>query len=164
MNSIARRRILGIDPGLVKTGWGVIEVSGNQLSFKAAGTIATPTTLSLPARLHALSAALAGVIEAQKPGESAVEETFMNKSGASTLKLGQARGAILLTLAQSDLSVSEYSANLIKKTVTGSGHGEKTQVARMVQMLLPGCTTHGADAMDALAVAICHSQHHRFSG
>lgn len=152
-------RILGIDPGLQRTGWGLIEARGNQLSFLHGGTLTTKPEAPLAVRLHALHTALVQVIAEHRPQAAAIEETFVNKNGASTLKLGQARGALLLTLAMQGLHANEYSANLVKKTVTGSGHGDKTQVARMVQMLLPGCKILGPDAMDALAVAICHAHH-----
>jgi crossover junction endodeoxyribonuclease RuvC len=152
-------RILGIDPGLQRTGWGVVSAEGNRLTFIAGGVIATKTESALPHRLHALNEGLSAVVGRFQPASAAVEETFVNKNGASTLKLGQARGAILLTLSLHNLQVAEYSANLVKKSVTGSGHGEKEQVARMVQMLLPGCRELPPDAMDALAVAICHAHH-----
>ncbi len=174
--------ILGIDPGLTCTGWGVIRQDGNRLSLVACGTIKSalppatggegrvsgppphPTSPAsgggdLTSRLHHLSTSLARVIETYRPHEAAVEETFVNVSGQSTLKLGQARGALLLTLAQAGLPVAEYAARLVKKSVTGSGAADKAQVAQMVQILLPGCGKHGADAMDTLAVAISNAHH-----
>lgn len=152
-------RILGIDPGLQCTGWGVVLSEGSRLSFVGGGVITTETGEALHTRLNALHAGLCRVIAECTPDEAAVEETFVNKSGASTLKLGQARGALLLSLALSGLPVAEYASTLVKKSVTASGHAGKEQVSRMVQTLLPGCRVLKADAMDALAVAICHAQH-----
>ncbi len=151
--------ILGIDPGLTHTGWGIIRSEGNRLSFVEAGVITTSTHQTLAQRLAFHHIGLARVIAEHAPQEAAVEETFVNMNGASTLKLGQARGAILLTLSLNHLPVHEYATNLVKKTVTGSGHAEKSQVAQMVRMLLPGCRTMKTDATDALAVAIAHAQH-----
>lgn len=151
--------ILGIDPGLQKTGYGIIRASGNALSFVACGVIKSDSGEDLPSRLASLHGQLNNVITLHKPEEAAIEETFVNVSGQSTLKLGQARGALLLTLTLAGLKVSEYAATLVKKSVTGAGRAEKSQVAHMVQLLLPGCGKHGADAMDALAIAICHSHH-----
>ncbi len=151
--------ILGVDPGLQRTGWGIVSAEGNQLQFIAGGVITTKAGSALAYRLHSINEGLSAVVERFKPAAAAVEETFVNKNGASTLKLGQARGAILLTLSLHNLQVAEYAANLVKKSVTGSGHGEKEQVSRMVQMLLPGCRELPSDAMDALAVAICHAHH-----
>ena len=162
--------ILGIDPGLVRTGWGVVKSTGNQLSLVAAGVIKTQAEKKdatkghsslLDARLLHISTELARVIDLYKPNEAAIEETFVNVNGQSTLKLGQARGAILLTLAQARLPTHEYAATLVKKSVTGAGRAEKTQVSRMVQILLPGCEKYGADAMDALAIAITHAHHRK---
>jgi len=152
-------RLLGLDPGLRRTGWGVIDASGNRLSYVAAGVIAVPAGPSLAARLSALFRALAAVLERYAPDEAAVEETFVNKNAASTLKLGLARGVVLLAPAERGIAVHEYSANLIKKSVVGVGHAEKTQVQMMVRRLLPGCLVAGSDAADALAVAICHAHH-----
>jgi len=153
--------ILGVDPGLQRTGWGVISVSGNQLSFVAAGIIATKPDAPSTTRLKTLHDGLQEVILAHRPAAAAMEETFVNKNSASSLKLGQARGALLLTLALHDLAVAEYAANLVKKSVVGTGHAEKEQIAAMVRVLLPGCRNleAGADAMDALAVAITHAHH-----
>lgn len=150
--------ILGIDPGLQRTGWGIIVSNQNQLSFKACGIITSSADDNLANRLKALHDGLQKVVLQYKPAESAVEETFVNVNGASTLKLGQARGAILLALSLADLPVYEYSANMIKKSVVGSGHADKNQVAMMVKTLLPGSLAK-ADAADALAVAICHAHH-----
>jgi crossover junction endodeoxyribonuclease RuvC len=151
--------VLGIDPGLQKTGWGVISQNGNALSFLACGTIKSDSADDLAVRLVTLNKGLNEVIARHRPQESAVEETFVSVNGASTLKLGQARGALLLTLAQAGLPVGEYAATLVKKSIVGAGRAEKHQVAQMVRILLPGCGEHGADAMDALAVAICHAHH-----
>lgn len=154
--------ILGIDPGLQKTGWGIIKHSGNALSFIACGVIKTDSEVKIISeRVLQISDELGKVIALHKPQEAAVEETFVNVNAQSTLKLGQARGAILLTLAQLGLPIAEYAATLIKKSIVGAGRAEKSQVSLMVQVLLPGCGKHGADAMDALAVAICHAHHTR---
>lgn len=152
-------RILGVDPGLRSTGWGVIEAAGSRLSFVGCGLIKTQATSSLAARLAAIHRELAGLVERQGPEEAAIEETFVNRDPQSALKLGQARGAALASLALTGLPVAEYAANLIKKTVVGVGHAEKQQVAMMVRMLLPASTAAASDAADALAVAICHAQH-----
>jgi crossover junction endodeoxyribonuclease RuvC len=151
--------ILGIDPGLQRTGWGVIISKANQLSFVDCGTIATDAAAPLAERLKTLHDGLAAAIAKHRPDEAAVEETFINKSGSSSLKLGQARGAILLSLSLSDVKVYEYSANEVKKSVVGQGHAEKKQVAMMVKMLLPTSNAKQADAADALAVAITHAHH-----
>jgi crossover junction endodeoxyribonuclease RuvC len=152
-------RLMGLDPGLRRTGWGVIDAAGNRLRFIAAGTIAVADARPIAERLAALYRALVAVIERHAPDEAAVEETFVNKNANSTLKLGLARGVVLLAPAERGIAVHEYSANLIKKSVVGVGHAEKAQVATMVRHLLPGCGISGADAADALAVAICHAHH-----
>jgi len=152
-------RILGVDPGLRNTGWGLIEAAGSRLSFLACGSIRTDAGTSLAERLAAIHCALSDLIDRNAPGEAAVEETFVNRDPQSTLKLGQARGAAIAALALKGLPVSEYAANLIKKTVVGVGHAEKRQVATMVRMLLPASNAASPDAADALAVAICHAQH-----
>jgi crossover junction endodeoxyribonuclease RuvC len=152
-------RILGVDPGLRLTGWGVIEAAGSRLSFVGCGSIQTDAATSLAERLAAIHRALAALVEREAPHEAAIEETFLNRDPQSTLKLGQARGVALASLALSGLPVAEYAANLIKKTVVGVGHAEKQQVAMMVRMLLPASTAATPDAADALAVAICHAQH-----
>jgi len=151
--------ILGIDPGLQRTGWGIIVSKGNHLSFTACGVITTNNTLSLAERVKQLHEGLQSAIALYKPEEAAVEETFVNVSGSSTLKLGQARGAILLTLSLNHLPVYEYSANMVKKSVVGAGHADKKQVGMMVKTLLPASNAQKADASDALAVAICHAHH-----
>jgi crossover junction endodeoxyribonuclease RuvC len=151
-------RILGIDPGLNRTGWGVIESEDNRLRHVAHGVITSDPADALSTRLSALYSELAKVIVTWQPEEAAVEEVFVNKNPASTLKLGMARGVALLAPAMAGLSVGEYAANLVKKSVVGSGHADKSQVAMMVGILLPG-TKAKADAADALAVAICHAHH-----
>ena len=152
-------RILGIDPGLSATGWGVVESAGSRLRFLACGAITSDTDLSLARRLAFIHRELTDRIAQHAPDEGAVEETFVNRDPRSALKLGQARGAALAAMALAGLDVSEYAANLVKKTVVGVGHAEKRQVAAMVKMLLPTAEAKTADAADALAVAICHAQH-----
>ena len=152
-------RVLGLDPGLRHTGWGVIDVAGNRLSYVADGVVHAPTGLPLADRLVVLFRQIIDVLERFRPDEAAVEETFVNKNAASTLKLGVARGVVLLAPAERGLPVAEYSANLVKKAVVGAGHAEKEQVQMMVRWLLPGCAIATADAADALAVAICHAHH-----
>src|ERR1700732_1306098 len=154
-------RVLGLDPGLRHTGWGVIDVAGNRLSYVADGVVHAPTGLPLADRLVVLFRQIIDVLERFRPDEAAVEETFVNKNAASTLKLGVARGVVLLAPAERGLKVSEYSTNLVKKSVVGAGHAEKTQIQLMVRRLLPGCAIDTADAADALAVAICHAHHAR---
>ena len=154
-------RILGVDPGLRNTGWGLIEAVGARLSFLACGSIQTDAETSLADRLATIYCALTALVEQNAPHEAAVEETFVNRDPQSTLKLGQARGVALAALALKSLPVSEYAANLIKKTVVGVGHAEKNQVAMMVKMLLPASNASAPDSADALAVAICHAQHRR---
>lgn len=151
--------ILGVDPGLVRTGWGVIEVQGNAFRYIHAGVVAVPTGDALAARLKAIHDGLAEVIARYKPQEAAIEETFVNTNAASTLKLGHARGAAMLALSIHGLDVAEYAALLVKKTVVGAGRAEKHQVAHMVSRLLPGVGQMKADATDALAVAITHAVH-----
>ena len=149
--------ILGIDPGLTHTGWGIIVSKSNQLSFVDCGTISPDASLPMAQRLKQLHDGLQDVITRHRPVEAAVEETFVNKSGSSTLKLGQARGAIILAVSLAGMPVSEYSATMVKKSVVGNGHADKKQVAMMVKTLLPASTAKKADAADALAVAICHA-------
>src|SRR6185312_15591659 len=151
-------RLLGLDPGLRHTGWGVVDVAGNRLSYVAAGVVHSRDGEELATRLVDLFRQLNGVLDRFAPDEAAVEETFVNKNPASTLKLGVARGVVLLAPAQRGIPVHEYSANLVKKSVVGVGHADKAQVAMMVRRLLPGSTAV-ADAADALAVAICHAHH-----
>jgi crossover junction endodeoxyribonuclease RuvC len=155
-------RIIGIDPGLRRCGWGVIETAGNRLTFVAAGTITPPVNDGLAERLALLYRGIAAVLDEHAPHEAAVEETFINQGARSALQLGQARGVALMTPAAMGLPVAEYAANLIKKSVVGTGHAEKTQVALMVRTLLPQATFTGPDAADALAIAICHAHHRSF--
>ncbi len=152
-------RILGIDPGLRNTGWGVIESQGSRLSFIACGRVQSDGALDMGNRLRQLHEGLMKVIADHTPHEAAVEETFVNRDPQSTLKLGQARGVALMAPALAGLFVAEYAANLVKKTVVGAGHAEKTQIQMMVRVLLPASAATSADAADALAVAICHAQH-----
>lgn len=153
--------IIGVDPGLVKTGWGIVKTDGYQLRFVACGVIKPNTKLALSDRLFMISDQLHEVIRMHQPSQAAVEETFVNVNGASTLKLGQARGAILLSLAMAGLPVAEYAATAVKKTVTGVGRAEKGQIGMMVRALLPhargALDGAGEDAMDALGIAICHA-------
>jgi crossover junction endodeoxyribonuclease RuvC len=152
-------RLLGIDPGLRYTGWGLIDVEGNRLKHIADGVIATDNTVSVPARLKILHDALMALLELHRPAEAAVEETYVNRNGAATLKLGYARGVALLTPALAGVPVTEYAAKTVKLAVVGTGGAEKAQVIMMVHRLLPGATLKRADAADALAVAICHAHH-----
>ena len=154
-------RLIGLDPGLRRTGWGVIEVEGNSLFHVASGEVTSTAALPLAERLSQLYEALAVVLTAHDPAEAAVEETFVNKNPSSTLKLGQARGAVMLAPAQAGIPVAEYSANLIKKSLVGNGHADKNQVQAMIGILLPGAKPKTADAADALAIAICHAHHRR---
>ena len=155
-------RILGIDPGLQKTGWGIIEKDGNRLAFVACGLIKTQVGLPLYARLAEIDAGLAKVVGQWQPDTAAIEETFMNDNAASALKLGQARGAAIVAAARGGLEVSEYAANLVKKSLTGMGHASKDQVGHMIKVLLPKSGKIGVDEADALAVAICHAHHASF--
>src|SRR6202023_4392390 len=152
-------RVLGLDPGLRHTGWGVIDVAGNRLSYVADGVVHAPTGLPLADRLVVLFRQIIDVLERFRPDEAAGEETFVHQNASSTLKLGVARGVVLLAPAERGLPVAEYSANLVKKAVVGAGHAEKSQVQLMVGRLLSGCDGSQPDAADALAVAICHAQH-----
>ena len=152
-------RILGIDPGLQKTGWGMIHFESNRLQFLACGTISTSAAETTSHRLAEISHALEKIIKEWNPVEAAIEETFVNNNPASALKLGVARGAAMVTPARLGLVVSEYPANLVKKSVVGSGHATKDQIGMMVRTLLPTAGKMGADAADALAIAICHAHH-----
>ena len=151
-------RLIGLDPGLRLTGWGVIDVDGNRLRHVGHGVIKVSIEGSLAARLHELFEGIAAVVAEHAPLEAAVEETFVNVNPGSTLKLGQARGVVMLAPARAGLPVFEYAANLVKKSVVGAGHADKRQVAMMVGRLLPGVEAT-TDAADALAVAICHAHH-----
>lgn len=155
-------RILGIDPGLRRTGWGLILAKGTRLSYLACGVVTSDGELPLALRLRELHEGITGIIEKFAPDEVAVEETFVNKDAQATLKLGHARAIALLVPALAGLPVSEYAANLVKKTVVGSGHAEKGQIQAMVKFLLPKAEFKVADAADALAIAITHA-HHRGS-
>ena len=150
-------RFLGLDPGLRLTGWGIVDSDGHRLRHVADGAVRTDDALPVAARLVQLHRGLDEVIARYRPAEAAVEETFVNRNPVSTLKLGQARGVALLAPALAGLPVAEYPPNLVKKTVVGTGHAAKEQVQMMVRTLLPGCAFSGADAADALAVAICHA-------
>jgi crossover junction endodeoxyribonuclease RuvC len=155
-------RILGIDPGLRRTGWGVIACAGNRLSYLACGTVETSERAELAARLVAIHDGLSRVVAEFRPDEAAVENTFVNKDAGATLKLGQARGIALLIPALAGLAVAEYAPNLVKKTIVGTGHGEKKQIRMMIGVLLPKADPQSEDAADALAIAVCHA-HHRSS-
>jgi crossover junction endodeoxyribonuclease RuvC len=155
-------RILGIDPGLRRTGWGVIESEGNRLVFIGCGSVEPSDTLPLAERLLAIHRGLAAVLAEYAPMEAAVEQTFVNKDGVATLKLGQARGVAMLAPAMQGLSVAEYAPNQVKKTVVGAGHADKSQIQMMLKILLPKADPKSADAADALAIAITHA-HHRGS-
>lgn len=151
-------RIFGIDPGLQKTGWGVIDVAGNRLTHVAHGVIKTATSAETAQRLHAIFDEITALLSLWQPTHAAIEETFVNKNPASSLKLGLARGVAMMAPAKAGLDVAEYPANLVKKSVVGAGHAEKTQVQAMIKVLLPGVEA-SSDAADALAVAICHAHH-----
>jgi crossover junction endodeoxyribonuclease RuvC len=155
-------RILGIDPGLRRTGWGVIAIEGNRLMFLACGSLATEDGAGLAIRLLAIHDGLRRVVDEHAPHEAAVEATFVNKDAAATLKLGQARGIAMLVPAIAGLPVAEYAPNLVKKTIIGVGHGEKAQIRMMLGVLLPKADPRTHDAADALAVAVTHA-HHRQS-
>jgi len=155
-------KLLGLDPGLQFTGWGLIDVQGNRLRHLADGVVATDSAEDVPSRLRKLHEALAALIALHAPDEAAVEETYVNRNGAATLKLGYARGIALLAPALAGIPVTEYGAKSVKLAVVGTGGADKTQVADMVRRLLPGAVLRRADAADALAVAICHA-HHRAS-
>ncbi|MDF1726507.1 MAG: crossover junction endodeoxyribonuclease RuvC [Sulfitobacter sp.] len=152
-------RVIGIDPGLRTLGWGIIDVAGPRLSHVANGLCRSDGTEDLAARLLSLHRQLTEVFQTYQPQSAAIEQTFVNKDGAGTLKLGQARGVAILVPAQAGLSVGEYAPNKIKKTVVGVGHADKRQVAHMVALQLPGVKLAGPDAADALAIAICHAHH-----
>ena len=152
-------RILGIDPGLQKTGWGVIVSQGNRLTFVASGLIKTKPKDTMAQRLSCLHEGLADVVKQYAPETAAIEETFVNQNPASALKLGQARGVLLCVPALYGLSVGEYSANKVKKSVVGTGHADKNQVGMMIKTLLPACGQISEDEADALAVAITHAHY-----
>ena len=152
-------RVLGLDPGLRVMGWGIVDVEGNRLRHVADGIVRSDARLSLAERLAQLHRGVLAIIAEWQPQEAAVEQTFVNKNPESTLKLGQARGVILLAPALAGLVVGEYAATLVKQAVVGTGRAAKDQVGMMVRTLLPGCMVESPDAADALAVAICHSHH-----
>jgi crossover junction endodeoxyribonuclease RuvC len=152
-------RIIGLDPGLRHTGWGVVTLTGSHLQPVAAGVIDVPQDMTLAERLKYLHDALSEIMELMKPDEAAVEETFSNSNARSTLKLGMARGVVMVVPSLHGLNVHEYSANAVKKAVVGSGHATKEQIQMMVRTLLPTLRVPSADANDALAVAICHAHH-----
>jgi crossover junction endodeoxyribonuclease RuvC len=155
-------RILGIDPGLRRTGWGVVEVDGNRLSFVACGSMETDDKAALAVRLVTIHDGLVRVVADFSPHEAAAEATFVNRDASATLKLGQARGVALLVPAKAGVPVAEYAPNLVKKTIVGAGHGDKAQIRMMIGVLLPKATPDSEDAADALAVAVTHA-HHRQS-
>lgn len=150
-------RIIGIDPGLRHTGWGVIDITQNSLRFIASGTVKAAPKADLANRLLEIYNGLNSILGEWRPDEAAIEETFVNKDARATLKLGQARGVALLTPAKAGLSVFEYAPNQVKKSVIGVGHADKKQVQMMVKVLLPKATYDSADAADALAIALCHA-------
>jgi len=152
-------RILGLDPGLGTTGWGLIQAEGNRLAHLANGQIKTVPGEPLPKRLSALAEQLEAILAEHRPDGAAVEEVFVNQNPQSTLKLGQARGVVIMIAARGGIEVGEYAARLIKKAVVGIGNAEKAQVHAMVSRLLPGVKIAGPDAADALAVAITHAHH-----
>jgi crossover junction endodeoxyribonuclease RuvC len=151
--------ILGLDPGLGTTGWGLIRAEGNRLSHVANGRLKTDSAATLPRRLAHLDAMLAALVADHAPHTAAVEEVFVNANPQSTLKLGQARGVVLCAAARGGIDIGEYAPRVVKKSVVGTGAAEKAQVHAMVQVLLPGVKIDGPDAADALAVAICHAHH-----
>lgn len=156
-------RVIGIDPGLQRTGWGIVDVAGQRLSHVANG-VCRSEGRDLARRLCALHEQLTDVMLRFAPDTAAVEQTFVNKDAAGTLKLGQARGIAMLVPAQAGLDVAEYAPNAIKKVVVGVGHADKTQVEHMVRLQLPGVVIAGPDASDALAIALCHAHNMRFQG
>jgi crossover junction endodeoxyribonuclease RuvC len=153
-------RLLGLDPGLQRTGWGLIEVLGNRLHFLEAGIVTTDPAHALAIRLDSLYRGLQEVVVRHRPEAAAVEQTVVNVNADSSLKLGHARGVVLLAAAHAGLDVTEYAAKTVKRAVVGTGAAQKRQVAMMVRMLLPGSGRVSGDAADALAVALCHAHHH----
>ncbi len=151
------RRLIGLDPGLRATGWGIVDVVGNQLRHVANGVVKADTDGEMASRLRQLFEGLVQVLEDWNPTEAAVESVFVNKDQGSSLKLGQARGVVLLAPALRGIPVAEYAPNQVKKALVGVGHADKTQMRAMVGRLMPGCSIAGADAADALGVAICHA-------
>jgi crossover junction endodeoxyribonuclease RuvC len=155
-------RIIGIDPGLRRTGWGIVEVAGNRLGFLGCGSVMTREHDSLAERLLAIHDGLMRILDEFKPDEAAVEATFVNKDAKATLKLGQARGIAMVVPARAGVPVAEYAPNVVKKSIVGAGHGDKTQVRMMIGVLLPKADPRTDDAADALAIAVTHA-HHRQS-
>jgi crossover junction endodeoxyribonuclease RuvC len=154
-------RILGIDPGLRRTGWGVVEIAGNALSFLACGSVTTNDRDTLAARLLVIHDGLTRILDEYRPDEAAVEETFVNKDARATLKLGQARGIAMVVPARAGVPIAEYAPNLVKKSIVGAGHGDKAQVRMMIGVLLPKADPGSDDAADALAIAVTHAHHRR---
>jgi crossover junction endodeoxyribonuclease RuvC len=152
-------RIIGLDPGLRHTGWGIIEAEGTRMSYVADGAVHSVNEDDLATRLLQIHQQVLAIFDEFKPDEAAIEETFVNKDARATLKLGQARGVVMLAPVMRKIGVAEYAPNLIKKTVVGNGHAEKDQVKHMVKILLPRADLKTADSVDALAIAICHAQH-----
>jgi len=152
-------RILGIDPGLRRTGWGVVEIAGNRLGFLGCGSVLTDNRAALAARLLAIHDGLMRILDQYRPDEAAVEATFVNKDATATLKLGQARGIAMVVPAKAGVPVAEYAPNLVKKSIVGAGHGDKAQVRMMIGVLLPKADPASDDAADALAVAVTHAHH-----
>ncbi len=152
-------RLIGLDQGLRKTGWGIVDFDGLRLGYVACGAISTPISMAIAGRLAILYGGLAEIIETWKPNSAAVEETFINKNASSALKLGQARGVVLLAPALAGLDVAEYHNRAVKLAVVGTGRAAKQQISMMVRHLLPAADPQSADAADALAVAICHAHH-----
>ena len=155
-------RIIGIDPGLRRTGWGVVEITGNRLGFLGCGSVTTREQDGLAERLLAIHDGLARVVDEFRPHEAAVEATFVNKDAKATLKLGQARGIAMVVPARAGVPVAEYAPNVVKKSIVGAGHGDKAQVRMMIGVLLPKADPSSDDAADALAIAVTHA-HHRQS-
>lgn len=152
-------RILGIDPGLRRTGWGVVACEGNRLAYVACGSVETDAKAPLAERLMVIHRSLTQIVAEMRPDEAAVEATFVNRDAAATLKLGQARGIAMVVPALAGLPVAEYAPNLIKKTIVGAGHGEKQQIRMMIGVLLPRADPQSEDAADALAIAVTHAHH-----
>jgi crossover junction endodeoxyribonuclease RuvC len=152
-------RILGIDPGLRRTGWGVVEIAGNRLGFLGCGSVTTSEEDALAARLLAIHDGLTCILEQFHPDEAAVEATFVNKDARATLKLGQARGIAMVVPAKAGVPVAEYAPNLVKKSIVGVGHGDKAQIRMMIGVLLPKADPSSDDAADALAIAVTHAHH-----
>jgi crossover junction endodeoxyribonuclease RuvC len=155
-------RILGIDPGLRRTGWGVVEIAGNRLTFVGCGSVLTDDREALAVRLLAIHDGLMRILDEFRPDEAAVETTFVNKDATATLKLGQARGIAMVVPARAGVPVAEYAPNLVKKSIVGAGHGDKSQIRMMIGVLLPKADPASHDAADALAIAVTHA-HHRTS-